>query len=152
MLFYSFCDSPIGKLVICSEDGSIVSIGFSVPTGAICRPSPLTDLAARQLSAYLKGARKSFEFPIRFSGTDFQRAVWSELMRIPYGQTRTYGEIAAAIGTPNAARAVGMACSKNPLWIVIPCHRVLGQNRNLTGYAVGLTVKRYLLELEQENA
>ena len=152
MVSCSYYDSPIGKLAVCSEDGFIVSIGSAVPTGAVCRPSSLTDLAARQLSAYFEGARKDFDFPIRFSGTGFQCAVWKELTKIPYGQTRTYGEIATAIGNPRAARAVGMACNKNPLWIVVPCHRVLGQNQNLTGYAGGLDAKQFLLELERQHA
>ena len=152
MVCRGFYDSPIGKLVICSENGFIVSIGSSAPAEATCRPSSLTDLAARQLSEYFEGTRKGFDFPIRFTGTDFQKSVWKQLMLIPYGQTRTYGDIAAAIGNPGAARAVGMACNRNPLWIAVPCHRVLGQNRNLTGYAGGLDAKQFLLELERQHA
>ena len=100
MVCRGFYDSPIGKLVICSENGFIVSIGSSAPAEATCRPSSLTDLAARQLSEYFEGTRKGFDFPIRFTGTDFQKSVWKQLMLIPYGQTRTYGDIAAAIGNP----------------------------------------------------
>ena len=151
MITYVFCDSPIGKLVISSEDGFLVSIGRTVPEGAVFRPSPAAELAAQQLSEYFGGARRHFDLPIRFSGTAFQKSVWTQLMRIPYGETRTYRQIAAAIGNPNAARAVGMACKKNPLWTVVPCHRVLGQNQTLTGYAGGLPMKQFLLELEQKN-
>ena len=85
-------------------------------------------------------------------GTEFQKSVWAALVRIPYGQTRTYGQIAADIGRPKAARAVGMACNQNPVWIAIPCHRVLGRNGALTGYAGGLDLKQKLLELEHRNA
>ncbi len=85
-------------------------------------------------------------------GTDFQRKVWAALCEIPYGQTRTYGQVACAVGSPKAARAVGMACNKNPVWITIPCHRVVGANGSLTGYAGGLEMKRQLLNFEAKYA
>ena len=113
-------------------------------------PSPLSDMVQRQLQEYFAGSRTSFDLPIKPKGTPFQLAVWQALEEIPYGETRTYGNIAAAIGNPKASRAVGMACNRNPLWIVIPCHRVVGSNHNLTGYAGGLSMKRALLELEQK--
>ena len=104
-----------------------------------------------QLQEYFEGRRTDFTFPICPQGTDFQRAVWHELCQIPYGQTRSYSQIAVAIGKGNASRAVGMACSRNPIWIAIPCHRVIGKNASLTGYAGGLPVKQALLDLEKKH-
>ena len=92
-----------------------------------------------------------FTFPIALKGTPFQTAVWQALLEIPYGQTRTYGQIAAAVGNPKASRAVGMANNRNPLCIIVPCHRVIGSNHSLTGYAYGLPMKQYLLSLEAEH-
>lgn len=112
--------------------------------------SSISDLAQAQIQEYLCGCRKQFDFPFRATGTDFQCKVWGALAEIPYGETRSYGQIAAAIGKPNASRAVGMACNRNPLWIVIPCHRVVGKNRELTGYAGGLGRKQALLDLEHQ--
>lgn len=105
--------------------------------------------AIKQLKQYFEGERKLFDLPIDSAqGTDFQKRVWKALRNIPYGETRTYGEIAAEIGSPKGARAVGMACNKNPLLIVTPCHRVIGSNGSLTGYACGLDVKQQLLAIE----
>lgn len=113
-------------------------------------PSPVSDLAARQLLEYFEGSRITFDFPITLRGTPFQLTVWKELCSIPYGETRTYKQIAAAIGNPKAVRAVGMACSRNPIWIAVPCHRVIGSNQKLTGYAGGLDTKQFLLNLERQ--
>lgn len=110
--------------------------------------SPLLRAARTQLLEYLSGARRSFDLPLDPAGTDFQRSVWEALRAIPYGQTRTYGEIAAAVGRPRAVRAVGQANHVNPLPIFIPCHRVVGKNGALTGYAGGLDLKGALLALE----
>lgn len=145
----AFYDSPFGLIKIGYEDGCITCIrraeGIDVPP---C-PSALTDRAAAQLDAYFSGERKSFDLPLSPKGTPFQRAVWAALTQIPYGETRSYRDIAAAIGNPKASRAVGMACHRNPIWIAIPCHRVVGTNKSLTGYAGGLDMKQALLELEQ---
>ena len=103
------------------------------------------------LEEYFTGQRKTFDLPLRPHGTDFQRRVWEQLLQIPYGQTATYGQIAKRIGNSNAARAVGQACNANPIPILIPCHRVVGSNSRLTGFALGLDVKSALLELEREN-
>ena len=149
MVQFSSCDSPFGPIQIGCEDGCVVSVRY-IDTDVSEVSSPLFDLAKGQLLEYFCGKRSVFDFPINPKGTPFQLAVWHELRKIPYGETRTYGEIAAAIGKPNATRAVGMACNRNPLWIVIPCHRVVGSNRSLTGYAGGLSMKRALLELEQQ--
>jgi methylated-DNA-[protein]-cysteine S-methyltransferase len=104
--------------------------------------------AIRQLNEYLAGKRKTFTVPLHFMGTPFQLKVWDELRRIPYGETRSYGELAGRVGNLKAQRAVGMANNKNPIAILVPCHRVIGKDGSLTGYAGGLELKRRLLELE----
>lgn len=145
---YSF---PIGSVTVGYEDDAVVSLKISPSAGVSDNPSLFSDQVAAELQEYFDGKRTHFTFPLCLDGTDFQKAVWQALLGIPYGQTRTYGQIAAAIGKPSAARAVGMACNKNPIWIAIPCHRVLGKNASLTGYAGGLELKRKLLELEQNH-
>lgn len=110
--------------------------------------TPLLQEAEEQLTEYFAGVRREFDLPLAPKGTPFQQAVWAELLKIPYGETRTYGQLAAALGKPKASRAVGSACHCNPIGILIPCHRVVGANGSLTGYAGGLDVKEYLLELE----
>lgn len=112
-------------------------------------PSPISDLAAMQLEEYVRGERREFSIPYQVSGTDFQKKVWEALSKIPYGETRTYKEIAIQIGNEKSSRAVGQANHENPLAIVIPCHRVIGSNGRLTGYAGGLSMKERLLEIEQ---
>lgn len=102
----------------------------------------------KQLREYMDGERKSFSIPLNPNGTPFQKKVWNELLKIPYGEVRTYGEIAKAVGCPKGARAVGLACNKNPIIILIPCHRVVGKNGRLTGYACGIDVKEKFLSLE----
>lgn len=109
------------------------------------------DLAVYQLKEYFAGKRKIFDFPYQLKGTDFQQKVWAALCEIPYGQTRTYKDIALAIGNPRACRAVGMANNKNPMSIVVPCHRVIGSNGKLVGYGSGLDMKQALLQLEAKN-
>lgn len=148
MIRYAYYDCPWGTVEIGYEDAIISLRRCGSPIHAHT-PSPLSDRAAKQLSEYFAGQRKVFDLPLHPLGTPFQMAVWQALLTIPYGETRSYGEIAAAIGNPKACRAVGMACNKNPIWILIPCHRVVGSNRSLTGYAGGLDMKRALLELEQ---
>ena len=101
------------------------------------------------LNEYFAGVRREFDLPLAAKGTPFQQAVWAQLRKIPYGEVRTYGQLAAALGKPKASRAVGSACHRNPLCIVVPCHRVIGADGSLTGYAEGLEIKEYLLELER---
>ena len=149
MVSFFCCDTPIGIVCIGTEDGYVVSVR-RIDTAVPSTPSPLSDLAASQILAYFSGSRKNFDFPFKPAGTPFQKAVWQALLEIPYGETRTYSQIAAAIGNIHAARAVGMACNRNPMWIVIPCHRVVGKHSDLTGYAGGLEMKHALLELEQQ--
>lgn len=151
MAEYACYSSPYGPLLIGCEHDSVTSIRLSDGIATGHRISPVSDLAASQLQEYFAGSRKTFTFSINPDGTAFQRLVWHALMQIPYGETRTYSEIAAMIGKPNAVRAVGMACNRNPIWIVIPCHRVVGKTGNLTGYAGGLDMKESLLVLEQSH-
>ena len=112
--------------------------------------TPLLQETEEQLNEYFAGARREFDLPLAAKGTAFQQTVWAQLRKIPYGEVRTYGQLAAALGNPKAARAVGGACHCNPIAIIQPCHRVVGANGSLTGYAYGLEVKEYLLELEQD--
>ena len=121
--------------------------GTNHRSSAIHSAQQLIDVQ-RQLEQYFGGERKQFDLPLAANGTDFQRRVWQSLCAIPFGQTASYGQLAAALGNPNASRAVGLANGKNPIAIVVPCHRVIGANGTLTGYAGGLENKRMLLELE----
>ena len=147
MVRYDSCPSPFGTILIGWEGNVVVSLKLGETDSK--ESSPVSELAAAQLREYFAGSRKTFTFPMEWRGTPFQISVWKELARIPYGQTKTYGDIAHAIGNPKAVRAVGMACNRNPIWIVIPCHRVIGSNQKLTGYAGGLTMKDALLNLER---
>lgn len=144
-------DSPIGKLEIREESGKITRI--EMVSGKEIFPEAETPLlleAKKQLLEYFYGKRKIFDFPVEFSGTDFQKSVWRELIKIPFGKTKTYGEIAADIGKPKAARAVGGACNKNHILIAVPCHRVVGAGGKLVGFACGTEVKEWLLGHETE--
>lgn len=152
MIQFLSCHSPFGMLRIGLEDSAVVSLKLAAEFLPETLPCPAAQDVTDQLSEYFSGARAEFDIPLAPRGTPFQKLVWQELRQIPYGQTRTYGEIAAAIGKPRAARAVGMACNRNPIWLLIPCHRVVGRNGALTGYAGGLDMKRKLLELEQKYA
>ena len=138
--------SPVGPLTLAERDGALVRIAFG--DGGACDRTPLLDDAARQLAEYFDGRRRVFDLPLAPDGTPFQREVWLALREIPYGQTRSYKQIAAAVGRPQACRAVGMANNRNPLPIVVPCHRVVGASGALTGYAGGLEIKSKLLQLE----
>lgn len=142
---------PIGTLGL-TDNGRGVDrvffLGEDAPPDGEEGATPLTQWAAAELEEYFDQKRRTFTVPLSPKGTEFQMAVWQALRAIPYGQTRTYGEIAQAVGRPGAARAVGMANHDNPLLILTPCHRVVGKNGGLTGFACGLEVKRRLLELE----
>ena len=143
--------TPLGGMELVSDGTALVRACFVEQTN---REASGTDeieqLAVRQLGEYFDGQRTEFTVPLKPSGTPFQRMVWEQLEHIPYGQTISYGEVAAAIGKPQAARAVGMACGRNPIWIFLPCHRVVGRNGELTGYAGGLMRKRWLLDWERQ--
>ncbi len=141
--------SPIGPLRLAEENGSLIELTFG--TAEAEKPSAFLLHCAHEIQEYFEGKRTCFDLPLSPIGTDFQKSVWNELYRIPYGETRTYGEIAAAVGSPKASRAVGMACNRNPIAIIIPCHRVIGKDKSLTGYAGGLSAKETLLHLERIN-
>ena len=149
MVQYGYYECPFGLMKIGVEDEKIVAIRWCGAIEELPSPTPLSDQAAAQLSEYFAGGRKTFDLPLSPKGTPFQTAVWNTLLHIPFGETRSYGQIAAAIGNHKATRAVGMACNRNPIWIVIPCHRVVGTSRKLTGYAGGLEMKQWLLQLEK---
>ena len=151
MTVFTYIDSPIGPLLLARDEPGITAISFH-PADARdewTRDDSAFDDAATQLREYFAGKRTTFDLPLAPRGTAFQLAVWDQLRRIPYGQTRSYREIAVAIGKPDAIRAVGAANGANPLPIVVPCHRVIGSNGSLTGFGGGLAAKRFLLDLEQ---
>ena len=147
-----FYDTPVGKLCIGEENGCITHVTWSkIPQEYVLEETELIIECKNQLEEYFAGKRKNFYLPLAPKGTEFQQKVWKALTEIPYGKTRTYGEIAAVIGNPKAARAVGMANNKNPIGIIVPCHRVVGANGKLVGYAGGMEKKEFLLELEKKN-
>ena len=143
-------ETPVGLLTLTESDGALVRIAFGGCGSDDCGSTPLLDEAARQLEEYFAGRRREFDLPLAPAGTPFQCAVWAALRGIPYGETRSYKQIASAVGRPAACRAVGMANHRNPLPIVIPCHRVVGVSGALTGYAGGLDIKRKLLAVETD--
>ncbi len=156
-MYYCYLDTPIGELLIAGEDGALSMIGF--PKGSMRRePEPdwifnenqLAD-ACEQLTEYFAGERRDFDIPLKLSGTEFQVSVLEALQEIPYGETASYGEIAKQIGRPKAVRAVGAANGRNPIPIVVPCHRVIGSTGDLTGFGGGLDTKEALLRLEAEH-
>ena len=140
---------PFGFFRIVEEEDAVVAIDVVKERQEEERPSKVTDWAARELHEYLEGERRAFTFPYRLVGTPFRLQVWKELEKVPYGETTTYKRLAEAIGRPGAYHAVGGAVGANPLGIVVPCHRVIGTNGSLTGYAWGLPMKEALLELER---
>lgn len=143
--------SPIGQIQISGTETHISSIQFvDSSTTHSASDWVLGKEAQLQLEEYFSGMRTHFDLPLAPEGTDFQQAVWQALQTIPFGKTASYGEIAAAIGKPKAARAIGQANNRNPIAIVIPCHRVIGANHKLTGYAGGLWRKEFLLNLENK--
>lgn len=135
------------------QNSKIVRVTFFFEDKDFALPkSPLADDAARQIAEYFLGKRKKFDIPLSFDkNTPFRRKVYSNLLKIPYGKTATYKELAVMTGNPNASRAVGGALNKNPLLILVPCHRIVGSDGNLTGFAGGVDKKRFLLELEKNN-
>ena len=145
---YSY-ETMLGSVTFFEEDGALLAISTHRTFEGIEQETPLIKEAYRQLSEYLKGERKDFDLPLLIKGTTFQQQVWKALLEIPYGETRSYKQIAMAIGNPKAVRAVGMANNRNPLLIVVPCHRVIGANGKLVGYGAGIEKKEFLLRLEK---
>ena len=141
--------SPIGPIYMAEEGEKITWIGFSPLTGGASFETPLLTYAKEQLSSYFAGTRREFDLPLHLKGTDFQRRVWAGLQEIPYGETWSYKDLAIAVGSPKGYRAVGLANNRNPVSIVIPCHRVIGANGKLVGYGGGLNKKEILLDLEK---
>lgn len=148
---FSTHQSPVGPLFLAGDEDALTRLEFAgdaeVPDGWQ-RDDLRFSAEHRQLEEYFSGTRTRFDFPLRLDGAPFDRAVWNALPEIPYGNTASYGEIAERIGRPGRARAVGAANARNPIAIVVPCHRVIGSNGSLTGYAGGLECKRALLDLE----
>jgi methylated-DNA-[protein]-cysteine S-methyltransferase len=168
VLGYTTMDSPIGPLLIASTENGLCFIEFGSEEQALpslqrwCRKTFMGVSISRddlgnqsvreQLDEYFAGRRKTFDIPLELYGTPFQKAVWTELTRIPYGETRSYKEIAISIGAAKAVRAIGGANNRNPIPIVVPCHRVIGSNGALVGYGGGLSIKEHLLALEGAHA
>ena len=158
MMYYCYLDTPVGELLLAGETDALAMIGF--PEGAM-RRDPEADwiydeqafaAVREQLQEYFAGTRKEFDLPLDLNGTEFQLSVLAALQGIPYGQTTSYGAIAKQIGRPKAVRAVGAANGRNPIPIIVPCHRVIGSSGDLTGFGGGLATKKALLRLEAENS
>jgi methylated-DNA-[protein]-cysteine S-methyltransferase len=157
-MYYCYLDTPIGELLLAGDDDALCLVSF--PEGSM-RRDPDPDwiynekpfaLARQQLTEYFAGARREFDLPLKLSGTEFQMSVLHALQHIPYGETTSYAEIAERIGRPKAVRAVGAANGRNPLPIIVPCHRVIGSHGELTGFGGGLDTKEALLRLEAEHS
>jgi methylated-DNA-[protein]-cysteine S-methyltransferase len=158
MLYYTILPSPLGNILLLGKSQGLTSLRFLAttqvtepPIGSIQSPEHFTE-TIRQLNAYFKGECKNFNLPLLLEGSNFQKNVWKALCRIPYGTTISYGKLAQCIGKPSASRAVGGANGRNPLPIVIPCHRVINANGQLGGYSCGLEIKKYLLNLEARHS
>ncbi len=149
---YAIYKTKLGYFKISYEEQFITAIKYLHSCVSFGEATHLTDNVANQLNLYLDGKLMQFDIPLKLKGTEFQQKVWKALIDIPYGQTRSYKDIANMIEQPNASRAVGMANNKNPFLIVIPCHRIVGSNGSLTGYAAGLDIKIQLLEIEKEGS
>lgn len=152
---HTVLDSPVGALTLVATDGVLSGLYMeqqrhrpAEETFGEPDPEPFGEVIT-QLGEYFAGRRKRFELPMALAGTDFQRRVWAELCEIPYGETVSYGELAARLGRPSASRAVGLANGKNPISLIVPCHRVVGSTGGLTGYGGGLPRKRFLLDFER---
>ena len=147
---WTVVDSPIGPLSLAADEVGVCGLRFeAVPGVELVRPDGALAAAAEQLAAYFAGALTDFDLPLSVRrGSEFERAVWREMTTIPFGQTETYGEVAAVVGDPGAARAVGIACNRNPIAVIVPCHRIVGAGGKLVGFGGGLPRKRFLLELE----
>jgi methylated-DNA-[protein]-cysteine S-methyltransferase len=150
-----FYQTIIGELGIAENEGNITGLYFQkeqLPRNNTIMETDILKEAARQLQDYLAGKLREFDLPLAPAGTEFMQCVWENLLTIPYGKTRSYGEVAQCSGNKKASRAVGLACNRNPIPIIIPCHRVIGSNGRLTGYRGGLDIKSKLLALEAVSA
>lgn len=152
MRYCGIYETKIGPLTVVADENQITEISFgrNRRDEFLMEETGLISMAQIQLFEYLDGGRTEFDLPLKMEGTEFQKKVWQALLTIPYGETRSYMDIANQIGNPKACRAVGMANHANPISIVVPCHRVIGKNGSLTGYGGGLPTKEILLKLEQD--
>ena len=149
MRYGHYTDTPIGRLYLAEETGYLVRLdGGKADDADILECTSLLEKAEQQLQEYFSRGRRHFTLPVHMQGTDFQKKVWQALLQIPYGEIRAYGEIARIIGSPGGARAVGGACNRNPIMIVVPCHRVIGAGGKLVGFGGGLGMKEALLRHE----
>ena len=159
-LVYKTIDSPVGKLTLVASDRALVAVLWEkerpnrVRVGELeeRRTHPILIRAECQIAEYFAGKRKNFSLSLEMRGSSFQKQVWNALLEIPFGETKSYGDLAKRLGNPQATRAVGAATGKNPLSIIVPCHRVIGSNGKLTGFAGGLEAKTRLLQLEQNGS
>lgn len=154
MKYLYYYETVIGKIGLAEEYGFLTNLCFmnvKQPLDAKVRETELLKEAFLQIHEYLKGERKEFDIPLNPQGSKFQQTVWSELLNIPYGEVRSYKVIASSIGSQNSARAIGSANNKNPIPIIIPCHRVISADGNISGYTGGSEIKEFLLKLEKEN-
>lgn len=148
MIKYDYLETSIGLMEIVCEDEFLIGLKLVLEKNHRVNENKISKKVKSQILEYLNGSRKTFSVPFKLNGTDFQKKVYEETLKIPYGSTKTYGEIASSIGNPKSTRAVGMVLGKNPIWIIMPCHRVIGKNRKLTGFAGGIDKKLSLLKLE----
>jgi methylated-DNA-[protein]-cysteine S-methyltransferase len=152
-VFTHFYKSPFGWIKIISSDSAILSVDFEKKVGDNSKSiPPMLKEAVKQLDEYFKGSRKVFTVKTKASGTPFQMKIWNAMSKIPYGKTATYQEMAAMAGNPKAARAAGGACHRNPLGVIVPCHRVIGSDGSLTGFGGGLDLKEKLLNHEKNHS
>ncbi len=154
-MYYHIIESPIGPILLAGDEEGLKYVNIrkgkkkiEIPDDWVENKKFFEDISG-QFEAYFAGRLKFFDVKLAPEGTEFQKSVWKALKEIPYGETRTYGEVAKIIGNPKASRAVGLANNRNPISIIVPCHRVIGANGKLTGYASGLDVKEFLLKLEE---
>jgi methylated-DNA-[protein]-cysteine S-methyltransferase len=150
-LFSTTYEGPLGTLTLTSNEDALLGVSFISEIREEQESNPVLEMAIQQLDAYFKGKLQQFTVPLELHGTAFQESVWKALSLVPYGTVVSYQDIAIAIGNPKAVRAVGMANNKNPISIIIPCHRVIGKQGSLTGYAGGLDKKQWLLSHERAN-
>jgi methylated-DNA-[protein]-cysteine S-methyltransferase len=155
MIFYQYMDSPVDPLLLAADEEGLLLIEFHTPRHPMSRlqdwvegDNPILEATRKQLDEYFTGSRKEFDLPLSPQGTPFQKEVWHTLATIPYGHTISYAQLAQRVGKPTAMRAVGAANGRNPLPIVLPCHRVIGADGSLTGFGGGLPTKQFLLQLE----
>lgn len=144
-----YYNSPTGLIKYTIDNNALTSLLFiKEQLEAPSKNTPLSNLINLQLDEYFKGKRKNFDIKINSKGTNFQKKVWDEISKVPYGKTKSYGELAQNLGNKKLSQVVGFACGKNPILIIVPCHRIVSKNGNLTGYSAGIEIKKYLLNLE----